>query len=72
MLRSVQRLERRSGFRPRLFQRRDYLEIQAIARIQGTEVQAPTPIITDVAHAAHERLAGLLRRAVHRPEEGPE
>jgi hypothetical protein len=73
MLRSVQRLERRSGFRPRLFEtRRNYLEFQAIARIQGTEVQAPTPIIKDVVQAAHERLAGLLRRAVHRPEEGPE
>jgi hypothetical protein len=70
MLRSVQRLERRSGFRPRLFEtRRDYLEFQAIARIQGTEVQVPQPTILQ---AAHERLEGLLRHAVHRPEPGPE
>ena len=72
MLRSVQRLERRGGFRPRLFDgqsRRDYLQFQAIARIQGTEVQVPEPTILD---DAHERLEGLLRRAVHRPDQGPE
>jgi len=72
MLRSVQRLERRGGFRPRLLDNRsprEYLEYQAIARIPGTEVQAPTPIILN---DAHERLEGLLRRAAHRPEQLPE
>lgn len=72
MLRSVQRLERRGGFRPRLFDnrsRREYLEYQAIARIQGTEVQAPAPVILN---DAHERLEDLLRHAAHRPEQLPE
>jgi hypothetical protein len=62
MLRSVQRLERRGGLRPRLFDNRssrEYLEYQAIARVQGTEVQAPAPVILN---DAHERLEGLLRR----------
>jgi hypothetical protein len=68
-LRSVQRLDRRGGFRPRLFDgqsRRDFLEYQAIARIQGTEGEAQEP------QGPHERLERLLRRAVHRPEQGPE
>jgi hypothetical protein len=72
MLRSVQRLERRGGFRPRLFDNRsrwEYLEYQAIARIQGTEVQAPASIILN---DAHERLECLLRRAAYRPEQLPE
>jgi hypothetical protein len=72
MLQSVQRLERRGGFRPRLFDNRssrEYLEYQAIARVQGTEVQAPAPVILN---DAHERLEGLLRRAAHRPERLPE
>jgi hypothetical protein len=71
MLRSVQRLERRGGFRPRLFDnssRREYLEDQVIARFQGTEVQAPAPVILN---DAHERLEHLLRRAAHRPKQIP-
>jgi hypothetical protein len=66
-LRSVQRLERRGGFRPRLFDaqsRRHYLEYQAIARIQGSEGESQDP--------PHERLERLLRRAVHGAGEGPE
>lgn len=66
-LRSVQRLDRRSGFRPRLFDsqsRRQYLEYQAIARIQGTEGEPQ--------EAPHERLEQLLRRATHGTEQGPE
>lgn len=69
MLRSVQRLERRGGFRPRLFDgqsRREYLEYQAIARIQGTEGESNEP------REPHERWEGLLRRAVHGAGEGPE
>jgi hypothetical protein len=63
MLRSVQRLERRGGF-PRLFEtRRDYLQYQAIARIQGAEREP---------HEPHERWERLLRRAVHGPEQVPE
>lgn len=63
MLRSVQRLERRGGFRPRLFDtRRDYLQYQAIARIQGVE-REPEP---------HDRWEAVLRRAAHRPEQVPE
>ena len=54
MLRSVQRLERHGGFRPRVFDNRsrEYLD-QAIAQLQGTEVQAPAPVILN---DAHERL----------------
>ena len=63
MLRSVQRLERRDGFRPRLFETRDYLRYQAIARIQGAEREP---------HEPHERWERLLRRAVHGPEQVPE
>jgi hypothetical protein len=38
MLRSVQRLERRGGFRPRLYTtRREYLEYVELVRIQGAE-----------------------------------
>jgi hypothetical protein len=69
MLRSVQRLERHGGFRSRFFDsrsRREYLEYQAIARIQGTEGEAQEP------QDAHERLERLVRRAVHGPEQGPE
>jgi hypothetical protein len=69
MLRSVQRLERRGGFRPRFFDsrsRRESLEYQAIARIQGTEGESQEP------REPHERLEHLLRRAVHRAGEGPE
>ena len=72
MLRSVQRLERRGGFRPRLLDNRshrEYMDYQAIARIQGTEVQAPAPVILN---DSHERLEGLLRRAAHRPEQLPD
>jgi hypothetical protein len=68
-LRSVQRLERRDGFRPRCFDsqsRRESLEYQAIARIQGTEGEAQEP------QEAHERMERLLRRAVHGAGEGPE
>jgi hypothetical protein len=67
-LRSVQRLERRGGFRPRLFDsrsRREHLWYEAVARIQGTEGEAPEP-------GPHERLERLLRRAVHGAGEGPE
>ena len=67
-LRSVQRLERRGGFRPRFFDsrsRREYLEYQAIARIQGSAADQE-PI------QAHERWERLLRRAVHGTEQGPE
>lgn len=66
-LRSVQRLERRGGFRARLFDshsRREHLEYQAIARIQGTEGEE-----TD---GPRQRLEGLLRRAVHRPQQLPD
>lgn len=45
-LRSVQRLERRAGFRPRLFDsrsRREHLRYEAIARIQGTEGESQQP-----------------------------
>ena len=69
MLRSVQRLERRGGFRPRLFDSRsrgESLEYQAIARIQGTEGESQE------AREPHERLERLLRRAVHGAGEGPE
>jgi hypothetical protein len=69
MLRSVQRLERRSGFRPRLFDgqsRREYLQYEAIARIQGTEGEAQEP------PEPHERWQHLLRRATHGAGEGPE
>jgi hypothetical protein len=69
MLQSVQQRERRGGFRQRFFEtRRDDLEFRAIARIQGTEVEVPQPVFSD----AHERLERLMRRAVHRPEQGPE
>ena len=67
MLRSVQRLERRGGFRPRFFDsrsRREYLEYQAIARIQGSEGEEP--------REPHDRWERLLRRAVHGAEQGPE
>ena len=44
MLRLVQWLARRGGFRPRLFEtRRDYLQYQAIARIQGAEREPRAP-----------------------------
>jgi hypothetical protein len=69
MLRSVQRLERHGGFRSRFFDsrsRREYLEYQAIARIQGTEGESQEP------QEPHDRLERLLRRAVHGPEQGPE
>ena len=69
MLRSVQRLERRGGFRPRLYDsrsRREHLEYQAIARIQGTEGEAQEP------REPHERWEGLLRRATRGAGEGPE
>jgi hypothetical protein len=82
-LRSVQRLERHGGFRPRFFDsvsRREYLEYQAIARIQGTEGEAQEPggqepcfgEVQDEPQDAHERLERLLRRAVHGAGEGPE
>lgn len=68
MLRSVQRLERRGGFRPRLFdgRNREHLECQAIARIQGAEGEAPE------ARESHERLERLVRYAVHGAGEGLE
>lgn len=67
MLRSVQRLERRGGFRRRLFDgSREHLECEAIARIQGTEGESQEP------QDPHERLERLVRRAVHGAGEGPE
>lgn len=69
MLRSVQRLERHGGFRPRLFDsrsRREHLQYQAIARIQGTEGEAQE------SDQPHDRWQHLLRRAVHGAGEGPE
>jgi hypothetical protein len=88
MLRSVQRLERRGGFRARFFDsrsRREYLEYQAIARIQGTEGEPCAEVqdepnrqepgsyeVYEVQDEPHERLERLLRRAVHRAGEGPE
>jgi hypothetical protein len=78
MLRSVQRLERRGGFRARFFDsrsRREYLEYQAIARIQGTEgescAEPGSYEVYEVQDEPHERLERLLRRAVHRAGEGP-
>lgn len=68
-LRSVQRLERRGGFRARLFDsrsRREHLKYEAIAKIQGAEGEAEGP------PGPHERWECLLRRVVHGAGEGPE
>jgi hypothetical protein len=68
-LRSFQRLARRGGFRARLCDsrsRREHLEYQAIARIQGTEGE------DQESQDAHERLERLVRHAVHGAAEGPE
>lgn len=62
MLRSVQRLERRGGFRPRLVEtRRDYLRFLAVPRISVGDQRE-----------YRQDWKSLLQRAVHRPEEVPE